>query len=78
MRSSLEAKKIRFHGRNLTLTMKNHIFDGVDPIHIFAFLTRFVYKVDTLNMSDAQAFIALTSFMADRAKTQLRNTISGG
>ena len=76
-RSSRDTAEVRVHIKNLNLTMKSHIFDGNDPIKIFDFLTRFVNEADMLNMSEAQAFIALPTFLADPAETQFRTTLSG-
>lgn len=56
--------------------MKNHIFDGVYPIRLFEFLTRFVIEADTLSLSDTQAFVALQKFLADLAQTQLRTNLN--
>ena len=58
--------------------MNQLTFDGSDPIKIFDFLTRFVNDADILAMSEAQAFIALPTFLADPAETQFRTNFSGG
>jgi len=77
-RTSRSTAEVRVHVKNLNLTMKKHTFDGSDPIKIFDFLTRFVNEADMLAMSEAQAFIALPSFLADPAETQFRTNLSGG
>lgn len=41
MRPSVETTEIRAHIKNLNRTMKNHIFDGVDPIRVFKFIHLF-------------------------------------
>ena len=77
-RSSRATAEVRTHIKNLSLTMNQHTFDGSDPIKIFDFLTRFVNEADILAMSEAQAFIALPTFLADPAETQFRTNLSGG
>lgn len=34
--------------------MKNQLFDGVHPIHVFEFITGFINNVDTPSMYEAQ------------------------
>ena len=58
--------------------MKEHTFDGSDLIKIFDFLHRFVNEAYMLAMSEAQPFIALSTFLADPAETQFRTNLSGG
>lgn len=41
-RSSTEVTEVRVHIKNINLIMKNHIFDGTDPMRIFEFLARFL------------------------------------
>lgn len=71
-RSALETTKVRLHLNNLTLTMKNHTFDGNDPIDIFDFLIHFVNEADMLKMSEA-----LPTFLVDLADTHFRTNFSG-
>lgn len=59
-RSSRDTKYARVH-------IKNHLFDGNKFNKSFDFLTRFVNKVDISNMTEALAFIALPTFLADPA-----------
>lgn len=66
-RLSKGTAEVRVHLKNLSLTLKNHTFDGTDPIHVFDFLAPFVSKADMLNMSKAQAFIALPDFLDEPA-----------
>lgn len=54
-RSSLEAIDITVHIKILDLTVENHVFDGVDPIRLFDFLTRFVNKANTLSTYEVQS-----------------------
>ena len=76
-RSSRATAEARTHIKNLRLTMNKHAFYGSDPIKIFDFLTRFVNEANILAMSEAQAFIALQTFLDDPAETQFRTNISG-
>ena len=68
--SSRATAEVRTHIKKLNLTIKEHKFDGSDPIKIFDLLTRFVNEADMLAMSEAQAFIALPTFLADTAEIQ--------
>lgn len=47
---SLVTAEIRVRIQNLNLIMKSKIFDGVDPIRVFNFLTRFVNEADAFRM----------------------------
>lgn len=58
--------------------MKNYIFNGVYLIRIFDFLTRLVNEADKLNMSEAQAYVALPTFLGDPTETEFRTSLSGG
>lgn len=58
-RSSKATAKVRIHIKNLKLALKNHTFDGTGRIRIFDFIARFVNEANKLNISEAQAFIAL-------------------
>ena len=70
MRSSQATTEVRTHIKNLSLTMNHNAFDGSDPIKLFEFLIRFVNEAEILAMSEAQAFIALRTFLADPTETQ--------
>lgn len=76
-RSSRDTADVRVHIKNLNLTMKNHVLNGNDPIKIFDSLTRFINEVDMLQMSEAQAFIAIPTFLAEPAETQFGSNLSG-
>lgn len=62
-RPSVKTSEIRVHIKNINITMKSHVFDRVDPIRIFNFLTLFVSEADTLNMPEVQALITLPTFL---------------
>ena len=70
-RSGRDTGKARDHIKRMQLTIK-HPFDGSDPVRIFEFLTRFVLEADTLQMTEAQAFLALPYFLNGTAETQFR------
>ena len=53
------------------------MFDGTDPIRVFDFLARYVNEADMLDMTEAQAFIALPTFLSEPAETQFRTNLSG-
>lgn len=77
MRSSCATAEDRVHINTLNLRIKNQTFDGKDLIRVLDFLARFVNEAVMLNMSEAQAFIALQTFFADTAETQFRTNLSG-
>ena len=54
--------------KNVNLSFKESKFTGKDPILIFDFLARMVEECDTLNMSEAQAFMTLPHFLSDTAR----------
>lgn len=76
-RSSKATAEVTMHIESLNQTMKNHTFDGTDPIRIFDYLTSFVNEVCMLKRSEAQTFIALPKFLADPPETQFRTNLSG-
>lgn len=75
-RSGKETGKVRDHLKRLGLTMKDASFNGDDPILVLEFLTRFADEADTLEMSEAQAFVALPYFLKGQAATLYRSTKS--
>ena len=52
-------------------------FTGTDPIQIFDILTKLVEECDTLDMSEAQAFMALPRFLKSVAQAQYRAMQNG-
>lgn len=75
-RSSRDTAKVRIHIKNLNHTMKSHCFDGIDKIKVFELLTIFVNEADMIYMLEAQAFIALPTFLDDPTETQFRTNFS--
>lgn len=71
--SSVETMEIPVQIKELNLTMRNQIFDGVNPTGRFAFLTRFVNKADTLRMSKAQAFRGPTDVVSGPGRDTISN-----
>ena len=66
-RSGRDTQKVKDHLKRLELTMHKSKFDGTDPITILSFLARIVRECDTLDMSEAQAYIALPYFLTGSA-----------
>ena len=58
--------------------MKDHSFDGNDPIRVLDFLARMVTEADMLDMSEAQAFVALPCFLKGTVRTQYDSNLTGG
>ena len=77
MRTVAETSEVRVHIRNFALMMKQHAFDGSDPMKIFEIISRFVNEADMHRMSEAQAFIALPIFMSHPAEKNFRTSIGG-
>ena len=73
------ASTLRLHKliKNLDLTFKEDKFAGTDLILIFDFLTRFVEECDTLDMSEAQAFMSLPRVLQAVAQAQDRAIQNG-
>lgn len=76
-RYALETTEVRGHLKTITFTMKNHNFDGNNPIKILDFLIRLVNEADILKMSEGQAFVALPKFLDDTADQNFRTNLSG-
>ena len=47
----------------MALTLRNYTFSGEDPILLLDLLRRFCDEANTLNMSGAQAYVALSYFL---------------
>lgn len=65
-RSLHETTEIRVHIKNLKLTMEKYAFNEVHSILMFDCLNSFVNKAETLNMSEAQVFASLQTFLPTR------------
>lgn len=75
-RSSKVTAEVMVYIKNLNLTMKNHTFDSADPIRIFYFISPFLNEAYMFNMSEAQSFIVLPTFLGGPAEIQFRINIS--
>lgn len=67
--------------KSLDITVKEHHFDGTDPITLFQFLINFVTEADKRNISGAQVYLALPTYLDRRAKSQftsMQNNIRDG
>lgn len=69
-RSSRTTGKVHDFLKRMELTLKDHRFSGEDPIRVLDFLARYVKEANIQAMSEAQAFIALPSFLIGFAKSQ--------
>lgn len=67
--SSKATTEVLVHIKNLNLTLRKHTFDWTDQIKIFYFLIRFMNEAARLKMSEAQAYIALPTVLADPSQT---------
>lgn len=56
--------------RCLDIPMKEHHFDGTDPITVFQFLIHFVTQADKRNTSKVQTYLALQTYITQTAKSQ--------
>lgn len=70
IRSSRDTAEVRVHIKKHNPTMGKNAFDGTDLIKIFDFLTLLANEDDMHNMSEAQTFIALPTFLDETAETQ--------
>ena len=76
-RSSSETFEVKRHLKSLEISLKEHTFSGKDPVTVLNFLTRFVEEADTLEMTEAQALVALPKFMSGSAELQFRASRNG-
>ena len=58
-RTGRETGKVKDHVRRLELTLRDEAFDGSDPVRVLPFLSAFVAEADVMEMTEAQAYIAL-------------------
>ena len=56
----------------MALTLRNYTFIGEGPIMVLNFLRRFCDEANTLNMSEAQAYVALSYFLRGFALDQFQ------
>ena len=72
-RTARETGKVKDHIKRLEVSFKNRHFDGKDPIMVFDCLSRFVKECDILEMSEAQAYIAVAVFLKGLAADQFKS-----
>ena len=73
-RSSRATGKVKDLVKRIEIKMWNHRFDGDDPSSIIDFLKRFVKEADIQLMLEAQAYLALPSFLDGVALTHYQAT----
>jgi len=69
-RSSRGTGKVRDYIKRMEIRLSQHHFSGKDPIMVLDFLSRFVREAEIQEMSEAQALLALPSFLNGFAKSQ--------
>lgn len=74
-RTGRETSKVKDQVSRMNVSLRDLTFDGVDGILVLEFLARFVAEADILEMSEAQAFLALPYFLRGFAAEQFRSTI---
>ena len=73
-RTGFETGKIKDQIRRMAYSLEEHLFTGEKPILILDFLARFCDEADTLEMSEAQAYVALPYFLKSTAKDAFKAT----
>ena len=61
-RTARETGKVKDHIKRLEVSFNSRHLDGKDPIMVFDFLSSFVKECEMLEMSEAQAYIAVAFF----------------
>ena len=77
VRSAEDTKRLRDQAKTFQSTFDTTKFSGEDPIMVFDFLMKFVEEADTLNVSEAHAFIILPKVLKGRAERWLRSVRNG-
>ena len=67
-RTGRKTGKVRDQIKRMAYSLEEYRFTGEDPIMVFDFLARFCDEADTLEMSEAQAYVALPYFFRAEAK----------
>ena len=75
-RTGRETAKTRDHIKRMEITLKDYSFDGQDPIKVLEFLSKFCDEADTLEMTEAQAYVVLPYLLKGSAKEQF-NAVKG-
>ena len=66
-RDGKATKAVRKFISKLEVTLKDRKFDGADKIKVLSFFAKYVSEADLLGMSEAQAVLALPSFLKGNA-----------
>lgn len=66
-RSGCETRKVRYHIRRMKIGSQDHSFNRKDPILVSDCLSRLVAEANKLDMTEAQALVALPHFLKDCA-----------
>lgn len=69
-RTVRETGKVRDHVKRLEITIRDHKFDGKDPVKEFNFFLKLVSECNTLYITEGQAYIFMTYFLEVTAKEQ--------
>ena len=69
-RTGRETGKTRDHIRRMEITLRDHSFSGEDPIKVLEFLAAFRDEANTLEMTEAQAYVVLPYLLRGPAKEQ--------
>ena len=71
-RTGRETAKVKDHIRHLEVSLRDHTFDGHDPMLVFSFLADLVEECNTLQISEAQAYLELPYLLKGTAKEQFK------
>lgn len=69
--------KLRLFIKSRDITMKEHLFDGTDPILGFQLLIHLATEAYKLNMSEGKAYLALPTYLIGTAKTKVMSMQNG-
>ena len=75
-RTGRQTGKTRDHIRRMEITLKDYMFGGDDPIKVLEFLSKYCEEADTLEMTEAQAYVVLPYLLKGSAKEQF-NAVKG-
>ena len=67
-----DTAEVKHQVTRMALTLRNYTFSGEDPIMVLDLLRRFCDEANTLNMSEAQAYVALSYFLKGFALDQFQ------
>ena len=72
-RNGRETAKVKDHLVRLEITMRKCKFSPKDPVGIIGFLEKFVRECNMLEMTEAQALLAVTEFLSGTARSGLES-----